>query len=389
MKNIVILGSTGSIGRSALDVVARFPERFRVVGLTANRNHRLLLEQIEKFRPLAVAVPEGAAALGLGKSSSVEVLEGEEGLAAVASMERAAFVISAIVGHAGLGPTLAAIRAGKDVGLANKETLVVAGEIVIREAKRSGARILPVDSEHSAVFQCLEGGGRGFLKKIVLTASGGPFVGKTRQELEDMTPEDALRHPSWSMGRKITVDSATLMNKGLEVIEARYLFGVEPENIEVLIHPQSVVHSMVEFRDGSLLAQLSVPDMRGAIAYALSYPERFEAVMPSLDLAAMGSLTFGRPDLVSFPCLSYACEALREGGAMPAVLNAANEVAVEAFLEGRIGFNDIPAIIKKTMDAHEGGGVRDIARNLESLVAAHDRALGHARGLIQSAPVKK
>jgi len=384
MKNIVILGSTGSIGRSALDVISRHPDRFRVVGLTANRNHGLLLEQMERFRPLAVAVPEGAAALGPARYSPVEVLEGEDGLAAVASMGGADFVISAIVGYAGLGPTLAAIRAGKDIGLANKETLVVAGEIVIGEARRSGSRILPVDSEHSAVFQCLEAADRNFLNKIILTASGGPFVGKTPEELEGMTPADALKHPSWSMGRKITVDSATLMNKGLEVIEARYLFGVEPESIEVLIHPQSVVHSMVEFRDGSLLAQLSVPDMRGAIAYALSYPERLDAVVPSLDLAAVGSLTFRRPDLVSFPCLSYAFDALREGGTMPAVLNAANEAAVEAFLEGRIGFNDIPAIIKKTMDAHEGGGVRDLARDLEGLVAAHGRALGHARGLIKS-----
>jgi 1-deoxy-D-xylulose-5-phosphate reductoisomerase len=383
MKNIVILGSTGSIGRTALSVISENRDKFRVVGLTANTNHELLLEQVREFAPLAVAVSDSRTAAQVRKRVGVGVLEGEEGLVSVASHEEADFVISAIVGYAGLAPTLSAVRAGKDIGLANKETLVVAGEVVMKEAERSGSRILPVDSEHSAIFQCVRGHEMAHLKKIVLTASGGPFVGRSGEELRDVRPEEALRHPSWSMGSKITIDSATLMNKGLEVIEAHHLFGVEAGRIEVLVHPQSIIHSMVEFVDGSSIAQLSLPDMRGAIAYAMSYPSRIEGVVPSLDLASQGTLTFQRPDLESFPCLSYAYEALCEGGTMPAVLNAANEVAVESFLARNIGFGHIPVIIKKTMDSHK----KESADALETVIQAHTWAHGHAKKLLDSISV--
>lgn len=380
MKNVVILGSTGSIGKSALDVISMHRDRFRVVGLTAHQNVELLSRQVEEFRPEAVAVSDSASLKRLGSMPGVRVFEGQDGVCDVAVWASADIVLSAIVGSAGLIPTLSAVRAGKAIGLANKEALVAAGDIIREEAEKSGARILPVDSEHSAVFQCLEGQDRGALKRILLTASGGPFVGKSPDELRDVTPEEALNHPSWSMGRKITVDSATLMNKGLEVIEAHHLFGVGPEGIEVLIHPQSIIHSMVEFTDGSCIAQLSVPDMRAAIAYALSYPERLDGVIEPLDLPVLGKLTFERPDLESFPCLSYAYEALRAGGTMPAVLNAANEVAVEGFLAGRVGFNDIPAIIKKTMDAHDKVSLSSI----DAVLKADSWARGHAERLLES-----
>jgi 1-deoxy-D-xylulose-5-phosphate reductoisomerase len=374
MKNVVILGSTGSIGRSALSVLSGHRGRFRVVGLTAHRNLKLLREQVEEFGPEAVAVKDEEAAGEIRGTIGVPVLSGEAGLCEVASHGSAELVISAIVGSAGLMPTMAAVRAGKQIGLANKETLVMAGDIFMGEARRCGARVLPVDSEHSAIFQCLEGRDGDSLGRIILTASGGPFFGMTAGELRKKTPADALKHPSWSMGRKITVDSATLMNKGLEVIEAHYLFGVEPDSIEVLVHPESVIHSMVEFKDRSCIAQMSVPDMRAAIAYALSYPSRLEEIIPPLDLPALGRLTFSRPDTGSFPCLRYAYEALKAGGTMPAVLNAANEVAVERFLDGRVGFNDIPAIISNTMDEHENRGVE----GLESVMDAHEWAAARA-----------
>jgi len=380
MKRIAILGSTGSIGQSALDVVARHSDRFKVVGLTAHANVELLLKQAEEFGPGAVAVTNGGVAAELKRKLDIPVHEGQDGICEVASHKDADFVLSAIVGSAGLLPTLAAVRAGKTIGLANKETLVAAGDIVMDEARKSGAKILPVDSEHSAIFQCLEGQDRKSLRKVILTASGGPFVGKSAEELRDVTPADALDHPSWSMGKKITVDSATLMNKGLEVIEAHHLFGVSPENIEVLIHPQSIIHSIVEFTDGSCIAQLSVPDMRGAIAYALSYPERLEDVIEALDLPSLGQLTFQKPDIESFPCLAYAYGALQAGGTMPAVLNAANEIAVEGFLAGRIGFNDIPAIIKKVMDSHEKIAISGI----ETVLKADAWAREHAKRLLES-----
>jgi 1-deoxy-D-xylulose-5-phosphate reductoisomerase len=380
MKKIAVLGSTGSIGRSALSVVAQHRDRFRVVGLTAHNNLSLLKEQALEFRPEAVAASAGADAGGLARALGVPVLTGEAGLSEVASMEDADLVISAIVGSAGLVPTMAAVRAGKTVALANKEALVMAGRAFMEEARKSGARVLPVDSEHSAVFQCLEGRDMASVRKVILTCSGGPFRGMDRAGLERVTPKDALNHPSWSMGRKITVDSATLMNKGLEVIEAHHLFGMGAEDIEVVVHPESIVHSMVEFKDGGVVAQLSVPDMRGAIAYALSWPERLEGVLPPLDLASVGKLTFERPDTESFPCLGLAYEALRAGGTMPAVLNAANEAAVEGFLNGELGFNEIPDIIKKTMDAHDNTG----ATNIVGVLKAHQWAASHALGLLRA-----
>jgi 1-deoxy-D-xylulose-5-phosphate reductoisomerase len=380
MKNVVILGSTGSIGKNALDVISRQPERFRVKGLTANSNIDLLLEQIEAFNPEVVAVVDGEAAERLKQRANVDVLSGQDGLCDVASFEGVEFVLSAIVGAAGLMPTMAAVGAGRTIGLANKEALVVAGDIVMKEARESGTQIIPVDSEHSAVFQCI-GSDRKFLEKIVLTASGGPFLGMSVDELEHVTPDDALRHPSWDMGKKITIDSATLMNKGLEVIEAHHLFGAQPEIIDVVLHPQSIVHSVVEFNDGCSLAQLSVPDMRAAIAYALSYPERMEGVIKPLDLFEVGELTFMRPDFESFPCLSYAYEALKEGGTMPAVLNAANEVAVSAFLGSDIGFNDIPAIINMTVKSHE----KKSADSLDAVLKAHQWGMDRAGELIKAA----
>ncbi len=361
MKKITILGSTGSIGKSTLEVVERYPERFKVAALAACKNHELLLAQIKKFKPEVVALsdPDAASAMARALDNGIPVLSGEEGLQKIASYEGASFVISAIVGFAGLAPTLAAIRTGHDIGLANKEALVTAGSVVMEEARRHGVKILPVDSEHSAVFQCIDGrpeenknkNEKIFDGEIILTASGGPFLGKSRAELESVTAKEAVSHPNWKMGRKISVDSATLMNKGLEVIEAHHLFGVAPERIKVLVHPQSLVHSMVEFPDGSIIAQMSVPDMKAPIAYALSYPERLQGVIPRLDLSRAGSLSFMHPDTGTFPCLLYAYEAIREGGTAPAALNAANEVAVDAFLSGSIGFNDIPVIIKKTMQS--------------------------------------
>ena len=356
MKNLTILGSTGSIGRSALEIVARFPERLRVKALAAGRNTALLAEQIERFRPQLAVVLETAGAADLkqrlGQGSGVEIQVGESGYRAAAAMDGVDTVVSAVVGAAGLLPTLAAIDGEKDVALANKETLVMAGELVMARAASAGVRILPVDSEHSAIFQCLAGQRRQDLDRILLTASGGPFRELPRERFEAVRPQDALKHPTWQMGRKITIDSATLMNKGLEVIEARWLFDVPPEKIEVLVHPQSIVHSMVAFRDGSVLAQLGVPDMKGAIAYALSCPERWALGQPLPDFSGLGGLTFENPDLRRFACLGLAFDACRTGGTLPAVMNAANEVAVAAFLDGRIGFGAIAAIIADTMGAH-------------------------------------
>ena len=353
MKRITILGSTGSIGRSTLDVISRNSSQFKVVALVAGRNIDLLEEQIRAFRPDVVAVADERTAEDLSRRvSGVRILFGPEGINQVAAYESADLVISAIVGSAGLLPTITAVRAGKDIGLANKEALVMAGSIVMQEAKRSGIRIIPVDSEHSAVYQCLEGRKKDEIKRIVLTASGGPFVDREKHELDGITAEDALKHPNWSMGRKISIDSATLMNKGLEVIEACWLFDVEPDCVDVLIHPQSIVHSMIEFRDRTFLAQMSMPDMRAPIAYALSWPERLDTPINGLELDRIGNLTFKKPDHDGFPCLSYAYEAIRAGGTVPAVLNAANEVAVHAFLDKRIGFNDIPAVIRSTVREH-------------------------------------
>jgi 1-deoxy-D-xylulose-5-phosphate reductoisomerase len=355
MKRITILGSTGSVGRNALEIISNHREQFKVVGLTAGKNVDLIKEQISSFSPEVVAVADEAAARELQNSMrghAPSILSGHDGVAEVAGYRGSEFVLSAIVGAAGLVPTISAIRAGKTIGLANKEALVMAGRIVTEEAKKSGVRIFPVDSEHSAVFQCIEGHRKSEIRRIILTASGGPFAGKDINELNDMKPEDALRHPKWQMGKKITIDSATLMNKGFEMIEAHYLFNVPPERIDVLIHPQSIVHSMVEFPDRSYIAQLSQPDMKGPIAYALSYPDRLDNVMQDLDLDGIESLVFKKPNNKSFPCLSYAYMAMESRGTMPSVLNAANEVAVEAFLRGMIRFTEIPFVIKRTMEQH-------------------------------------
>jgi 1-deoxy-D-xylulose-5-phosphate reductoisomerase len=378
MKNVVILGSTGSIGRSTLEVISKFPERFRVIGLSTNTSADRLIEQAVVFKVPYVAVSDERAYLKVKdalKGKDTKVLSGKEGLVELACLEDAHTVVAAIVGCVGLIPTYEAMRAGKVIALANKEVLVAAGSIFMRESSRNGSKILPVDSEHSALFQCLLGQDRGALKKIVLTASGGPFHGLKRDVLADMTAELALKHPNWSMGRKITIDSATLMNKGLEVIEAHHLFGLPLSDIEVLIHRQSIIHSMVSFRDGSYIAQMSNPDMKGPIAFALSYPERLEGVMQDLDLSALSGLTFERPDLESFPCLGLAYEALRIGKTMPAVLNAANEVAVSAFLDGIIGFNEISVIIERVMDVHEPLELDSLETALEADQWARKRAL--------------
>jgi 1-deoxy-D-xylulose-5-phosphate reductoisomerase len=382
MKRITILGSTGSIGRSTLDVIEQNSEEFRVVALTAGRNIDLFERQIRSFKPEIVAVADKKTATLLRRRvRNVEILAGEEGISAVASYEDSDFVVSSIVGSAGLVPTLAAIRAGKSVGLANKETLVIAGEIVMREARRNGVRIIPVDSEHCAVFQCLAGYKKKEIRRIILTASGGPFFNRRREELGNIRAKDALKHPNWNMGRKISIDSATLMNKGFEVIEACWFFGIPPGNVDVLIHPQSIVHSMVEFRDRTCLAQMSVPDMRGPIAYALSYPGRLNDPIRGLELDRIKSLTFRKPDTHNFPCLSYAYEAIREGGTVPAVLNAANEVAVKAFLDDRIRFNDIPMIIRETIDGHTAKKISALEDVLAADGWARKAAASHVRRL--------
>ena len=379
MKRVVILGSTGSIGRMALDVISKHRDRFTVVGLVAGRNIDLLEKQVKEFVPEVVAVAGESDARELRRKMGAvpELLFGEDGISRVAAYGGSDFVLSSMVGFSGLVPTLCAVRAGKVIGLANKETLVIAGRIVMQEAKLYGSRILPVDSEHSAIFQCVNGYDKAQVKRVILTASGGPFMGKTMQELKDVSPEKALKHPRWSMGKKVTIDSATLMNKGLEVIEASHLFDLPAEKIDVLVHPESIVHSMVEFIDGGMLAQISVPDMRGPIGYALSYPERLSDTLPRLDLETVGKLTFQRPDAVNFPCLAFAYEALKEGGTVPAVLNAANEVMVNAFLERRIAFTDIPVIINKIMHAHVKGNGLHLEEMIEADRWAREKAEEH------------
>jgi 1-deoxy-D-xylulose-5-phosphate reductoisomerase len=381
MKRITILGSTGSIGRSALDIVTNYRDTFRVVVLTAGNNISLLEKQIKTFSPEVVVVADENAATDLKKrigkklALSLTILSGQDGVAEAAAFDHSDFVLSAIVGAAGLLPTLSAIRAGKTVGLANKEALVMAGRIIREETEKHGSKILPVDSEHSAVFQCIEGHRKSDVRGIILTASGGPFVGRARKELRDITPEEALNHPRWKMGKKITVDSATLMNKGFEVIEAHHLFGLPPERIHVIVHPQSIVHSIVEFNDRSCIAQLSVPDMKGPIAYAMMYPQRLKDVVDGLSLHEIGMLTFKSPSNRNFPCLSYAYRALEAGGTMPAVLNAANEISVQAFLQGGIRFTDIPVIIRTTMNRHTVMPDRKIATVLEADRWARDTAM--------------
>ena len=355
MKKLSILGSTGSIGVSTLEIVAAHPDRFRIVALSAGNNLELLRRQIEVFSPQLVAVISEESARKLRAmlpSKKPEIMHGVEGMIAVATVAEAEMVVAAIVGAAGLVPTTAAVQAGKDLALANKETLVTAGHLIMNMVKEKGVKLYPVDSEHSAVFQSLQGHRREDVRRIILTASGGPFINYPLENLARVSVTDALNHPNWSMGRKITIDSATLVNKGLEVIEARWLFDMPGENIAVNIHPQSIVHSMVEYLDGCVMAQLGVPDMKAPIAYALAHPERVATGVKPLDLTALSGLTFANPDYSRFPSLKLAYQAMESGESMPAVLNAANEVAVEAFLEGRIKFTDIHVIIEKTMDAH-------------------------------------
>jgi 1-deoxy-D-xylulose-5-phosphate reductoisomerase len=356
--NVVVLGSTGSVGRSALDVIARADpshSRLRAWGLGAHSRWKLLVEQARASRPRFVALTDPAAAVcvdGQLRGTGVEVLGGPEGLIRMVQDPETDRVLSAIVGAAGLEGTWAALEAGKLVALANKETLVVAGPLVLDLAERSGATIIPVDSEHSAIYQALQAGRPKEVRRVILTSSGGPFRGRSRQALADVTPEEALRHPTWQMGPKISIDSATLMNKALEVIEARWLFGLNPEQIEVVVHPESVVHSMVEFVDGSIVAQLSPPDMRLPIQYALTYPQRVAGPCPLLDLTRAFSLTFEPPDGTTFPCLELGFEVMRRGGTAGAALNAANEAAVARFLAGEIGFLDIPRACRAVLDHH-------------------------------------
>ncbi len=356
MKKLSILGSTGSIGRNALKIVEMFPERFAVKALAAKKNTELLARQIEQFEPEIAVVFDEKCAFELKSklpgTGGVEVLHGKDGYIAAATHDAVDMVLTAMVGAAGLMPTLAAIEAGKNIALANKETLVMAGDFVIKRALAKGVRILPVDSEHSAIFQCIAGNRPEDLDRIILTASGGPFLKRPANEFIKIGPEEALNHPTWQMGKKVTIDSATLMNKGLEVIEAKCLFGVSQDRIDVLIHPQSVIHSMVSYKDGSVMAQLGIPDMKGAIAYAMSYPQRLALQQPLPDFARMGALTFELPDLGKFPCLALAYQAGKTGETLPAVLNAANEVAVQAFLKHRIAFVKIPEVIRETMARH-------------------------------------
>ena len=379
MKSISILGSTGSIGVSTLDVAGSNPSMFEVVALSAGKNIALLKEQIEKFKPRLVSVLDEDCAYKLrgmlDSSSLTKILWGAEGYREVASVKEADMVVSAIVGAAGLLPTMEAINAGKDIALANKETMVMAGNLVVEKAASKGVTILPVDSEHNAIFQCLAGSRREDVKRIILTASGGPFLYLPLEELAEIKLVDALKHPNWNMGKKITIDSASMMNKGLEVIEAKWLFDVDIDKIDVYIHPQSIVHSMVEYIDGSIVAQLGVPDMRGPISYALSYPERLLRKDNALNLFEVGPLEFIPPDFDKFPNLELAYVAGRKGGTMPAVLNASNEVVVEAFIAEKIRFVDMPAIVKETLSSHWQKEISSIGDVLEADRWARDRAM--------------
>lgn len=356
MKNISILGSTGSIGVNALKFMAANSGSFKVTGLAAGVNIKLLAQQIAAFRPAAVAVLEENSAGDLAKLVSgpdkPEIFHGPEGFRHLATLEQIDTVISAMAGAAGSAPTYAAVKAGKNIALANKETMVMAGPLVVDEARKQGVAVLPIDSEHSAILQCLQGHPREDLRRIILTASGGPFREFSLPEMEKATPSQALNHPNWNMGRKISIDSATMMNKGLEVIEAKWLFDLRTDQIRILIHPESIVHSMVEYEDGSTIAQMGIPDMLVPISYALSFPRHVKNVLPPLELEKVGSLTFQEPDPTKFKCLDLALQAAKTGDSMPAVLNGANEIAVAAFLEKQIGFLEIPRLIEKTMQAH-------------------------------------
>jgi 1-deoxy-D-xylulose-5-phosphate reductoisomerase len=351
-KNIAILGSTGSIGTQALEVIASHPDSFQVEVLTAQNNASLLIEQARKFTPNAVVIVNESLYAQVKDALlplDIKVFAGEKALASVVEMDTIDLVLTALVGYSGLKPTIQAIQSGKNIALANKETLVVAGELITRLAREKGVNIYPVDSEHSAIFQCIVGEFHNKIEKIILTASGGPFRGKKREELLSVTKNQALKHPNWTMGAKVTIDSATLMNKGLEVIEAKWLFGVKTNQVEVVVHPQSIIHSMVQFEDGSIKAQMGLPDMRLPIQFAMTYPDRLKADFPRFDFAQYPSLTFEKPDTETFRNLALAFEALNKGGNMPCVLNAANEVAVEAFLKDQIGFLEMSEVVERCL----------------------------------------
>lgn len=383
-KRLVLLGSTGSIGEQTLDVVSEFANRYEVTAMAAGRNVEKLAEQVRRFRPglVSVADDEDAAELRTRlDGADVEIVTGAEGLAAVAT-HPADMVVSGLVGAVGLAPTLAAIRAGRDIALANKEVMVMAGALILREVKAHEVRLLPVDSEHSAIFQALAGQRAVDVERIILTASGGPFRTWDDARIAEATVEEALNHPNWNMGPKISIDSASLMNKGLEVIEARWLFDVTPEQVDVIVHPQSIVHSLVEYRDGSVLAQLGLPDMRVPIAVALAHPERLPLDLPRLDLAALARLDFEAPDRKRFPCLQLAFDALAADEAAPAVLNAANEVAVEAFLDGRIRFPAIAATNGAVLEAHIERGLVSELQSLDDVLAADAWAREVAAGVV-------
>lgn len=384
MKKIILLGSTGSIGDSTLDIIAKFPDQFSVLGLAAGTSDSKLEEQIRAFRPAVVALSDHQAAKRLRDrlhDFPVEILEGPEGVTDVSCHPDSDLVISAIVGGAGLIPTLAAIRCGRRVALANKEPMVMAGQLMQEEAQRQGIPIFPIDSEHSAVFQSLEGHRREDVRRIILTASGGPFWDYSLADMAKASREQALQHPNWKMGAKITIDSATMMNKGLEVIEARWLFDCPPAQLDILVHRESIIHSLVEYRDGSVMAQLGLPDMRTPISYAMNYPERIPLDPPPLNLGTFRQLTFFEPDFERFPCLTLAYDALRQGGTMPAVLNAANEVAVDAFLNNGIGFLEISQVIKQTMDATTPQPLTSIEDALEADRWAREKASAYVHSL--------
>src|SRR3989344_4102559 len=352
MKHLSILGSTGSIGTQTLEIARQFPNEFKVVGLSSNKNSDLLLKQIKEFRPKAVAIMDKSKVDDLLNFSSCQVYSGIEGLNKIAALQEADTVVNALVGSVGIEPTYNAIKSKKNIALANKEALVAAGSVIMEEVKKNKVTLMPIDSEHSAIFQCLNGENTKEIEKITLTCSGGPFRNFSAEQLRNATRKDALNHPTWNMGNKITIDSATLMNKGFEVIEAHWLYGIPYDKIDIIIHPQSIIHSLVEFHDKSVIAQLGMPDMKIPIQYALTYPKRLQGMAPSLDLAKTSTLDFSEPDFEKFPCLQYAYEAGKTGGTLPAVMNAANEVAVNSFLNNKIRFLDIQRLIKKMMDEH-------------------------------------
>lgn len=384
VKGLCILGATGSIGVNTLDVAARYPDQYKIVALSANSQVDRLVEQCEQYQPEYAVMASESAAQQLSeklkeKNLSVQVLSGVEGLETIASLPQVDYVMAAIVGAAGLKPTLAAARAGKRILLANKEALVMSGQIFMDEVKNNNAELLPIDSEHNAIFQCMpEGYEKGLtqsgITKILLTGSGGPFRTKAISELSNVTPDEACAHPNWSMGRKISVDSATMMNKGLEIIEACWLFNTSPDNIQVVVHPQSVIHSMVEYSDGSVLAQLGQPDMRTPIAHALSWPDRIDSGVKKLDLFSIAKLEFEQPDYERFPCLRLAEESIREGGTAPTILNAANEIAVASFLDNKLSFTDIPYIVEQTLINLTSRPAVSLVEILEDDLAARDEA---------------